>query len=165
MSKPVEVVRQNLSPAELRDIAARTCDERVVLRLLAVALVLEGQPRGVAAQTHGMDRQTLRNWIIRYNQLGVSGLANRPIPGRSTRLSPAQLAELREIVAAGPQGGASGYGRWRSTDLNRVIAERFGVRFHEATVGRILNGMHMALRQQHLDAHAHQQPSAMSDAA
>ena len=54
--------------------------------MLALALVLEGSDRTTAANTCGMDRQTLRDWVHRYNQEGLAGLRNRaldPGPSRS----------------------------------------------------------------------------------
>jgi transposase len=39
--------------------------------MLAIALVLEGVDRATAAETCGMDRQTLRDWVHRYNAEGL----------------------------------------------------------------------------------------------
>jgi transposase len=38
--------------------------------------------RASAARLAGMDRQTLRGWVHRYNAEGIAGLSNRPLPGR-----------------------------------------------------------------------------------
>src|SRR5215213_8345539 len=73
----VEVTRRDLSAAELRRAAARSRDANAARRMLAIALVLEGHPREVAAAACGMDRQTLRDWAHRYNAEGIAGLANR----------------------------------------------------------------------------------------
>jgi transposase len=70
--------------------------------MLALALVLEGRPRTEAAELNGMDRQTLRDWVHRYNALGVEGLKSRHAPGRPPALSGLQRAELLRIVLAGP---------------------------------------------------------------
>ena len=63
----VAVTRRELSAAELRREAARSRDAKAARRMLAIALVLEGRPRGEAAAQCGMDRQTLRDWAHRYN--------------------------------------------------------------------------------------------------
>jgi len=49
-----------------------------------------------------MDRQTLRDWVIRYNAEGLTGLSDRVPPGPAFRLSPEQIAALFEFVEAGP---------------------------------------------------------------
>ncbi len=112
--------------------------------MLAIALVLEGKSRTEAALTCGMDRQTLRDWVIRYNEGGLAGLSDRVPPGRSCRLSPEQMAELSEIVEAGPDLAVDQIVRWRRVDLRRVIAARWGVTFHERTVGKLLHRLGFA---------------------
>ena len=81
----VEITRKELGIAELRAEAARTADAKQARRILAIAMVLDGHPRLLAAQAGGMDRQTLRDWVHRYNADGVAGLADRPRPGRQPR--------------------------------------------------------------------------------
>jgi hypothetical protein len=98
MGKPIEIIREDSSAAESRALAASTRDGRVVWRLLAIALVLEGESREDAAQLNGMDRQTLRDWMHRYNEAGVAGLYPRAIPGRPGALTEQQIEELRTMV-------------------------------------------------------------------
>ncbi|WP_043344038.1 helix-turn-helix domain-containing protein, partial [Belnapia moabensis] len=73
----VVITRQDLSADALRQAAARSRDANAARRMLALALVLEGQSRTDAAATCGMDRQTLRDWVHRYNAEGLAGLVNR----------------------------------------------------------------------------------------
>src|SRR3954469_3439116 len=41
---------------------------RVARRILAIANALDGMSREEAARSAGMDRQTLRDWVLRYNE-------------------------------------------------------------------------------------------------
>ncbi len=100
--RPVEITRTELSAVELRRAAARSREADAARRRLAIALVLEGRSRKEAAETCGMDRQTLRDWVIRTNAEGLAGLSDRVPPGPAFRLSPEQMAELSGIVEAGP---------------------------------------------------------------
>ena len=77
----VAITRIDLSASELRAAAKAAKTPAVVRRILALALVLEGMDRETAAKTCGMDRQTLRDWVHRYNSDGVAGLASRKAPG------------------------------------------------------------------------------------
>jgi transposase len=106
---------------------------------LAIALVLEGKTRTEAAESCGMDRQTLRDWVHRYNESGIAGLANRPGAGRKPALTTAQMSELKAITLAGPDPAKHGLVRWRCADLRGVIAERFAVTVCERTVGKLLH--------------------------
>ena len=85
-----------------------------------------------------MDRQTLRDWVHRYNAEGLAGLANRRAPARPRQLAPAQMAELAAWVEAGPDPERDGVVRWRRRDLARRIEGAFGVEVHERTVGKYL---------------------------
>jgi transposase len=134
----VAITRVDLDAAGLRREASRCHNGAAARRMLALALVLEGCSRSEAARCAGMDRQTLRDWVHRYNAEGLSGLYDRPPPGPSPRLSTAQLAELSAIVVAGPDPERHGVVRWRRVDLQKVIRERFGVALHERSVGKVL---------------------------
>jgi transposase len=106
--------------------------------MLALALVLEGRTRTEAAQLCGMDRQTLRDWVHRYNDGGLAGLSDRVPPGAKPRLSPEQEAEVVQLVREGPTFSEHGVVRWRRIDLSRAIERRFGVHLAERSVGALL---------------------------
>ena len=91
-----------------------------------------------------MDRQTLRDWVHRYNAEGLAGLVDRPLPGRAPRLDAAQMSELAAIVETGPDPEADGVVRWRRIDLCGVVERRFGVRVAERTMGAILHRLGFA---------------------
>ena len=148
----VEIAREDLTPAQLRAAAGRAKDGRAARRMLAIALVLEGTDRKAAAQTCGMDRQTLRDWVHRYNAEGLAGLVNRRSPGPPARLSPNQKADLAALVEAGPDREQDGVVRWRRIDLKRRIETMFGVTMHERTVGKQLTALgfrRLSVRPQH----------------
>jgi len=105
---------------------------------LALALVLEGSSREAAARHAGMDRQTLGDWVHRYNVEGLAGLSDRPSPGAKPRLSPEQEAEVARLVREGPTLSEHGVVRWSRIDLSRVIETRFGVHLAERSVGALL---------------------------
>jgi len=129
----VEITRADMTVAQLRAASGRAKDGRAARRMLV--LVLEGADRTSAAATCGMGRQTLRDWVRRYNAEGLEGLTNRHSPGRPPRLSAEQKAELAALVEAGPDPEIDGVVRWRRIDLKRWIAAQFGVVMHERTGG------------------------------
>jgi transposase len=143
MMASVEITRKDMSAAALRAEAARRPDARQARRMLAIAMVLDGHPRSLAAQAGGMDRQTLRDWVHRYNADGIAGLHDAPRSGRTPALSERQLEELKALVLAGPDPARDGVVRWRCVDLRSVIAARYGVVVHERTVGKLLRRMGM----------------------
>lgn len=106
--------------------------------MLALALVLDGRTRTEAAETCGMDRQTLRDWVHRYNDQGLAGLSDRKAPGPTPRLTAEQQAEIAALVRSGPDLAQHGVVRWRRADLSQVIASRYGVQLAERSVGALL---------------------------
>lgn len=139
----VAITRLDLSAAELRARAARTEDAKAARRMLAVALVLEGWSRQDAAEACAMDRQTLRDWVHRYNEAGLDGLRDRPRRnGPPPRLSAEQRAKVAQWVEQGPELERDGVVRWRCIDLRRRIEQEFAVALHESTVGRLLHRLH-----------------------
>ena len=148
----IAITRQELTATELRAAAGKTRDARAARRMLAIALVQEGADRTTAAQTCGMDRQTLRDWVHRYNAEGLAGLVNRAVAQRPRRLVPEQLATLAAWVEAGPDRDRDGVVRWQRKDLQARIQAAFGVTLHERTVGKQLAALgfrRLSVRPQH----------------
>ena len=135
----IAVTRDDLDSAGLRSAAAASRDGAAARRILALALVLEGESRTEAARVCGMDRQTLRDWVHRYNAEGLAGLTNRHGGGAARLLDDGQRAEFRQVVLAGPDPQVDGVVRWRCVDLQRVIGERFAVTIAERTVAKLLH--------------------------
>jgi len=151
MSAAIEV-REDYEAEELRWMARTVKDANQARRLLAIAAVYDGMDREEAARIGGMDRQTLRDWVHRFNEQGPDGLINIKPPGRRPRLSADQMDELCRLVEAGPDPQKDGVTRWRCVDLKRVLGERFGVDLSEVRLGRILKDLgfsHISARPRH----------------
>ena len=145
-------LRNDCDAYELRVLAGKVKDANQARRLLAIATVYEGMDREEAARVGGMDRQTLRDWVHRFNASGPDGLIDNWTDGPKPRLSEEQLAEFARIVETGPDRERDGVVRWRRIDLKRVIAERFGGDFHPRYVGKLLHKLgfsHMSARPRH----------------
>src|SRR5881409_3644792 len=140
----IAITRHEPGAGDLRREAARCRDARAARRMLALALVLEGGSRAEAARAAGMDRQTLRDWVHRYNAEGLAGLSDRRRAGPRPRLSPEQEAELAAAVEQGPDPDRDGVVRWRRVDLQALIEARFTVRLHERSVGKVLRRLGFA---------------------
>jgi len=140
MVAPVKITRMDHTAATLRGLAAKCNDAAQVRRLLALALVLEGQSRHAAATQAGMDRQTLRDWVHRYNSEGVSGLRSIRTGGHPAALTEAQMAVLKALAIKGPDPETDNVVRWRCVDLRDQVARRFAVTVTERTIGKWLRG-------------------------
>jgi len=138
MGKPLAITYTERSADDLRAFASKSRDGAQVRRLLALAFILEGATRTEAAARTGMDRQTLRDWVHRYNADGVAGLRSGHGPGKPPALTDAQMAELKATVLQGPDPEKHGVVRWRCVDLRAEVARRFSVEVTERTIGKWL---------------------------
>ena len=146
------VLRGDFSAGELRGLAKRSHDGNLVRRLVALAAICEGKSREEAARIGGMDRQTLRDWVHRFNEEGPDGLLDRKAPGPKRKLTVEQTEELRRLVEEGPDPEADGVVRWRCSDLKAKLGRQFGVDLSRVTVGRRLKELgfsHISARPQH----------------
>ena len=160
MGATVKVIRDDMTAWDLRTATGRVKDGNVAKRMLAIALVLEGTSRKAAAESCGMDRQTLRDWVHRYNRQGLAGLSNRSGGGVKPRRSPDHMEHLSKWVEAGPEPELDGVVRWRRADLARRIEEAFDIKLHERTVGSYLAKLgfrRLSVRPEHPKADAEAQ--------
>ena len=150
-------IRGDRTPVVLRKLAKAETDTRVARRLLAIANALSGMSRKEAAEAAGMDRQTLRDWVIRYNAHGPDGLSDCWGDGRPPRLEPHEQAELIRIVLEGPDL-KSGLSAFTREDLVRICETRFGKTFHPASLGRLLKRLGFS-RQKARPSHPQKDPA------
>src|SRR3954470_12593557 len=147
------------TPAELRALARRERDGRVSGRLLALANALDGMSRAGAARAAGMGRQTPRAWLRRYNAKGVAGLRDRPRPGRPCALDEGRQAALKALILRGPRLERDGCVAWRIRDLCALVERRFGVRYGESGMSRLVGRLDLS-RQKARPVHPEADPKA-----
>ena len=154
-------IRRDRTPAMLRKQAKVAPNTRVARRILAIANALEGMSREEAARSAGMDRQNLRDWVLRYNEHGLAGLADLARNGRPPKLDAEEQAELVEIVLAGPNPEASGLSAFTREDLVAICRQRFGKRLHATSMGRMLRALGLS-RQKSRPSHPQKDPAAQA---
>lgn len=125
----------------------------------AVAGALEGLTRAEAARLAGMERQALRDAVLRYNAEGLPGLHDRPRPGSKPRLDDTQRAALLKLVLAGPDVEATGLSGWTLGELCREVEERWGVRYHEGHMSKLVRALGLS-RQKARPSHPKADPAA-----
>ena len=143
MSAAVVIACTDHTPAALQASAAKSDNAAQARRLLAIAMILEGTSRLDAARQTGMGRQTLRDWVLRYNKAGIGGLMSRKPPGAAPGLTEAQMAELHQLLIAGPDPKIHKVIRWRCIDLCQEVARRFSITVPERTIGKWLRKLRL----------------------
>ena len=148
----ISITRLDLDASGLRRAAVRSKDPDAARRMLALALILDGHSRTDAAKACGMDRQTLRDWVHRYNAEGLLGLSDRHSAGPPSLLTVEQQQTVAQWVKDGPDFAEHGVVRWRRIDLAHQIKKAFDVVMAERSVGDMLRRLgfrRLSVRPQH----------------
>jgi transposase len=137
-------IRDDLTSEQLRRLARRERDPRVGRRLLAIANALDGMSRAMAAKLAGMDRQTLRDWVIRYNEHGIGGLGDRWGGGRPAAVSEGELAAVKAAILQVVCRSGDAQPALRIVDVAAMIEERTGVRYSVSGTHRLMKTMELS---------------------
>lgn len=134
-------VRTDYTPEHLETLAASVADKAHARRLHAIRAVLQGASRREAATIGGMQRQTLRDWVQRFNAEGPDGLLSRKRSGRPAKLSPGQKLGLIAILTSPSAKQHYGVSCWRLADIASLVKQRYGVELNTISVSRMLRGL------------------------
>ena len=140
MAAPVRL-RQDFDATMLRSLARRTREAGQARRMLAVAEIYDGGSRGDAARIGGVELQTVRDWVLRFNAKGPDGLVDGKAPGNPPKLNDAQRQAVARIVESGPIPAVHGVVRWRLIDLAQWVFEEFRIMIAKQTLSRELRAM------------------------
>ena len=140
MAAPVPL-RPDYGSSCLRGLARRSRDPDQIRRLLALAAIYDGGSRSNAAAIGGVGLQTVRDWVLRLNRDGPTGLVNGKAPGKAALLDDAQRERLRQLVDDGPIPAIHGVVRWRLIDLMAWVFEEFRLSISKQTMSRELRAM------------------------
>ena len=121
------VIRVDVASAlELRRRAKKEPRRRTAQRMLAIANALDGMSRADAARAAGIERQALRDAVLRFNAEGLAGWVDRPYGRRPERLTEGEQAVLVNHILRGPDPEKGEPSSWTLPDLCRFIEKRFG---------------------------------------
>ena len=134
-------LRSDFDGPELRRLARTSRDARQVRRLLALAAIYAGATRSEAALVGGVTLQIVRDWVVRFNAQGPSGLVDRKPPGCRSLLNDEQRRALAQVVETGPIPAAHGVVRWRLIDLAQWIWDEFALSISKQTLSRELRAL------------------------
>ena len=148
-----------LSAAELRRRRRHEPDRAASARMMAIASALEGMTRAEAARLAGMERQALRDAVLRYNAEGLDGLHDRPRSGAKPRLDDKQMAQLRQIVVDGPDVEKTGLSAWTLVELCGEVKRRWNISYHAAHMSKLMRKLGLS-RQKARPSHLKADPAA-----
>jgi len=106
-----------------------------------------------------MERQALRDAVVRYNAEGLAGLIDRPKGRPERRLTEGEEATLAAVILRGPDPDRDGVCAWTRADLCHWMATHFGKTFHPSSLTRVLRRLDFS-RQKARPVHPKGNPEA-----
>lgn len=107
----------------------------------AMRLLDEGREPHEVASMLKVDRRGVRRWRATLRRDGPKALEAKPAPGRPSKLSDRDKAELEGLLLDGAQAAGFPTDLWTCRRIAQAIEERFGVRYHVDHIGRLMRGM------------------------
>ncbi len=161
MGAALEIRTDLASPARLRALARRERNPSTATRMPAIASALEGRSRAEAARLAGMERQALRDAVLRFNAEGPEGLHDKPRRGRPERLSAGQQAALKAHILRGARPERDGVSAFRLVDLCEHVERVYGVRYSIWGLSALLKRLGLS-RQKTRPSHPKGDPAAQA---
>ena len=125
MPRGIAITNTDYTIDDLRARNSKCKEPTVGRRLRAIIGVMEdSKSRAEIALRARVGRQTLRDWVIRYNAEGPDGLKDRQRCGRPSKLDEGQRAEVGRWLDEGPEPGSPS---WTIGMLREKIREVFDV--------------------------------------
>ena len=121
---------------QLLALSRKEPNARKRIRLLAVSLFYDGNSRSDIAKRLNTARSSVNKWVSSYLEDGLSGLDNKPIQGRPSKLEPPQLEQLAEFIKRRNEKCQGG--RLTGEDVVHYVYTEFGVQYHLHHVYKIL---------------------------
>lgn len=139
------ISRARRRPAQLKQLDVFIAEARLNNNLeewrrgRGVRGYIDGQSVIALAKELGVTRGSVNRWLQWYEADHVEGLRTKIAPGPAPKLTEEQRAELASIVEAGPIAAGYQSGVWTGPMIGDFIEQRFGVRYHNHHVPRLLH--------------------------
>lgn len=110
-------------------------------RMRAIGLWQQGETQAAVARRFGVAPQTVARWVCQFRLQGMAGLKKSKQAGRKPKLDQKQREVLERLLLLGPQRMGYESQGWTCTRVADLIEGRFGVRYHNDHVWKLLKAL------------------------
>ena len=114
-------------------------DDMETRRLAAASDLLNGTKQSQIARRYGVSRTTASRWQRSILSKGLESLRKRRATGRPSRLTDDQVEAIRGMYFEGALAYGFSSDRWTTGRLAEAIDRRFGIRYDQDHVGRLMH--------------------------
>ena len=125
--KPLRISDSETIILALQDEIRRSWEARYDHRLHALLLVAHGVTCPEVARLLGDSPRAIEYWVRRFEEEGLSGLADGVRTGRPSRLSAEQIEEIGTYLRLPPDAAGIMGNVWDGKMLSSFIASRYGI--------------------------------------
>lgn len=129
---------------ELIDLYRKEEDQKAKIRLLAAVLRKEGMTLQEIADKIKHPLTTVGDWLRRMHLEGISRRYNTKQPGKRSRLTDDQIAELKSMLSQSPQKLGIPFAFWTTKLVRDFIEREYGISYKVRQVRNILHKLNMS---------------------
>ena len=123
----------------LAPLSSLNRDDMETRRLAAAKDLLNGASQSQVARRYGVSRTTASRWHRSIVVKGVDGMRKRRATGRPSRLTADQVDTIRRMYFEGALAHGFSRDRWTTGKLAEAIERKFGIRYDQDHVGRLMH--------------------------
>ena len=136
MAAPIWPNAENCSRAELETAIKATPQKRGQMRMMAIRALMLGFDHNSTAKLFNVSRDTITNWINRFNRAGIDGLLERPRSGRPRKITPDQTPRYRALIDHPEEAGQA---HWTGKKFHGYLRHELQ---HEVGYSTVLRWLH-----------------------
>jgi transposase len=130
----------NLTKRRVREQLADETDPKAIKRLTAAREYLEGLSADDIEAKYGWDRQTVYNWLNRFEERGFeAALYDKSRPGRPSELNDEQFERFTAVLHELPEEAGYDDPAWSSALAQRYLIEAFDIAFSRRHIRRLMH--------------------------
>jgi len=145
--KALTVTNQAVSRDGLLQLAEKVPGAWTGIRIAALLLMLDGLTSTRVAELFGISRWSMVKWIQRVNGEGISGVEEKPKPGRPVRFDTGVRKKLEEALQRSPREFGLKRNRWDGIVVVEYLARVHGVHLKVRQAQRWICRLGFSLRQ------------------
>jgi transposase len=127
---------------------SRTAEARLVERARIIWQASLGVAAPAIAQDLGLNAQTVRKWLKRFNAVGLEGLTDQPRRGRPATYTSDQVAEVIATALTDPQILGQPFASWTLDRLETYLNEEKGIPIKRSRIDDLLIAEGLRWREQ-----------------
>lgn len=133
---------ENYSSEELKSMLRKDEKFQQGVRLYACYQVSKGKTPKELEDIYETSFKSICNWVNRLNEGGVEALIDKEKPGRTSRLSSEQKAEIKDLILhKSPEDYDYNSSTWTGLLLLDWIKNNYGIEYKKAQIYNILKSL------------------------